>query len=232
MAPLSRQRLGLRKPAADITGFPVRRLRRQAQLYRAHHRAFGAWWFASDPGGRFNLAAPNSTCYLAADEETALRERLGPTAGVVSYGWADETRVSVLEVQRGGRVADTCHPHAPRFGMTREVATYARPQLRSDPAVGKQISCPRTAWNRLRVAVHHHRQTQRLRCVQHRRRQNMARGPQPRNWRGGLPARRPDRPAATADRHAAPHSLTPPLPHPTPRCRLDVRVEPGESTIP
>ena len=125
MAPLSRQRLGLRKPAADITGFPVRRLRRQTPLYRAHHRDFGAWWFASDPGGRFNLAAPNGTCYLAVDEETALRERLGPTTGIVSYGWADETRVSVLEVQRGGRLADTCHHRAPRFGMTREVATYA-----------------------------------------------------------------------------------------------------------
>lgn len=130
MAPLGRRRLGLRTPRADITGFPVRTLRRRRVLLRAHHRDFGAWWFASDTEGRFNLDPPNGTCYLAVDEETALRERLGPTNGVVSYGWADETRVSVLEVQRGGRVADTCHKLAAQFGMTREVATYTGREYR------------------------------------------------------------------------------------------------------
>lgn len=130
MAPLSRRRLGLRKPKADITGFPVRRLARRRELYRAHHRDFGAWWFASDTQGRFNLDPPNGTCYLATDEETALRERLGPTTGVVSYGWANETRVSLLAIQRGGRVANTCHHLATHFGMTREVATYAGREYR------------------------------------------------------------------------------------------------------
>ncbi|MCE5288655.1 MAG: RES domain-containing protein [Nocardiaceae bacterium] len=64
----------------------MRRLRKGVELYRAHHRDFGVWWFASDTGGRFNLEATNGTCYLAVDEETALRERLGPTTGVVSHG--------------------------------------------------------------------------------------------------------------------------------------------------
>lgn len=82
-------------------------MRRRRELYRAHHRGFGAWWFASDRQGRFNLDSPCGTCYLAIDEETALRERLGPTTGVVSYGWADETQVFVLEVQHGGR----CRQH-------------------------------------------------------------------------------------------------------------------------
>lgn len=112
MAPLGRRRLGLRTPRADITGFPVRTLRRRRVLLRAHHRDFGAWWFASDTEGRFNLDPPNGTCYLAVDEETALRERLGP------------------KVQRGGRVADTCHKLAAQFGMTREVATYTGREYR------------------------------------------------------------------------------------------------------
>lgn len=124
MASLGRRRLGLNRPRADITGFPVRTLRKGRALRRAHHRDFGAWWFASDTGGRFNLDPPNGTCYLAVDEETALRERLGPTTGVVSYGWADETRVSTLQVHRGGRVANTCDQQAALYGMTREIATY------------------------------------------------------------------------------------------------------------
>lgn len=126
MEKLGRGRLGLRKPPADITGFPVTALRKGKILYRAHKKGLGPWWFASDDGGRFNLDPPAGTCYLAADEETALRERLGPDMdanGMVSREWADETVVSKLSVQRGGRLAHTCHKDAPKFGLTREIAT-------------------------------------------------------------------------------------------------------------
>jgi hypothetical protein len=127
MAAVGRRRLGLRKPPVDITGFPARVLRKGKVLFRAHHASNGPWWFASDDGGRFNLDPPAGACYLAADEETALRERLGPdmvSLGQVSVVWADETVVSKVSVQRGGRVADTCHKDAPKFGLTREIATY------------------------------------------------------------------------------------------------------------
>ena len=133
MAALGRRRLGLRRPKADIAGFPVRVLRKGRKLHRAHHRDNGPWWFASDTGGRFNLDPPNGTCYLAIDEETALRERLGPTTGVVSHAWADETRVSLVEVQRGGRVANTCHNLATHFGITREVES---PRVSCTPVYG------------------------------------------------------------------------------------------------
>jgi hypothetical protein len=127
MAALGRRRLGLRRPPNDIAGFPVLQLRKGKVLFRAHKVGNGPWWFASDVGGRFNLDAPAGTCYLAVDGETALRERLGPDMvrpGMVSQTWADETIVSKVSVQRGGRVADTCHKDAPKYGMTREVATY------------------------------------------------------------------------------------------------------------
>ncbi len=126
---LSRTGLGLRKPPADISGFPTKQLRKGRMLYRAHNKDNGPWWFASDDGGRFNLDPPAGTCYLAVDEETALRERLGRAMvkrGVVSQGWADETVVSRVSVFRGGRVAHTCHREATNHGMTREIATYAR----------------------------------------------------------------------------------------------------------
>lgn len=127
MAKVGRRRLGLRKPPVDITGFPVHLLRKGKVLFRAHRTGLGPWWFASDEGGRFNLDPPAGTCYLAEDEETALRERLGPditAGGIVSLNWADETVVSRLSVQRGGRLAHTCHDDGPRFGLTREIATY------------------------------------------------------------------------------------------------------------
>lgn len=121
-----RNRVALRKPAADITGFPVKRLRKGKVLFRAHHVANGPWWFASDNGGRFNLDPPEGTCYLASDEETALRERLGADMdanGMVGHEWAEETVVSKLAVQRGGSLANTCHKDGPKFGLTREIAT-------------------------------------------------------------------------------------------------------------
>jgi hypothetical protein len=64
---------------------------------------------------------------LATDPETALRERLGRDMvklNVVSAGWAAETEVSRLTVQAGGRLADTYHEDAVRYGVTREIATY------------------------------------------------------------------------------------------------------------
>lgn len=127
MAAVGRRRLGLRKPPVDISDFPVRPLRRGKVVFRAHHVKNGPWWFANGDGGRFDLDAPSGTCYLAADEETALRERLGPDMvrlGTVSQQWADETVVSRLRIQRGGRLADTCHRDVVKFGLTREVATY------------------------------------------------------------------------------------------------------------
>lgn len=127
--PLRRTGLGLRKPPADISGFPTKRVRKGTALYRAHHKNNGPWWFSSDDGGRFNLDPPAGTCYLAMDEETALRERLGRgmlKRGVVSQGWADETVVSRVSVHRGGQVANTCHREATNHGITREIATYAR----------------------------------------------------------------------------------------------------------
>jgi hypothetical protein len=75
-------------------------------------------------GGLFSFDPPNGTCYLAVDEETALRERLGPTNRVVSYGWADETtglRPSRFSEADGSlTLATSCRS---QFGMTREVAT-------------------------------------------------------------------------------------------------------------
>ncbi|WP_305091850.1 RES domain-containing protein [Prescottella sp. R16] len=53
-------------------------------LLRGHRVANSPWWFASSGGGRFDLALPRGTCYLALDEATAIRETVGE-AGDASW---------------------------------------------------------------------------------------------------------------------------------------------------
>jgi hypothetical protein len=127
MGPVSRRGVALPDPPKDLDGFPKFQLRKGRKLFRAHRAGVGPWWFASNNEGRFNLDVPFGTCYLATDEETALRERLGRDMvelNVVSAGWTAETEVSQLSVQAGGQLADTCHRDAVNYGVTREIATY------------------------------------------------------------------------------------------------------------
>ncbi|MYV42163.1 RES domain-containing protein [Streptomyces sp. SID1328] len=72
-------------PAAGqkLRGFPNLRIRHGTKVYRAHEK--GPWYFASAPqpghehkGGRFDLAAPKGTLYVANNPLSALAERLGP----------------------------------------------------------------------------------------------------------------------------------------------------------
>jgi hypothetical protein len=131
---VTRQQVALRPPPATLDGFPRWRLRRSQTLYRAHHRQQAALWFSSSLHGRFDLPPPDGTCYLALDEVSAFRERLGErlsALGLLSASEADSIMVSRLRVPRELRLADTCHPSAVSFGLTREIATvtpYALPR--------------------------------------------------------------------------------------------------------
>lgn len=131
---MTRQRVALGPPPAVLDGFPRWRLRRSRTLYRAHHRKRGPWWFSSSLRGRFDLPPPDGTCYLALDELSAFRERLGERLsglGLLSAAAADSVVVSRLRVPGELQLADTCHPSAMSFGLTREIATvtpHALPQ--------------------------------------------------------------------------------------------------------
>lgn len=71
---------------ADLAGFPkavVRGTWYRAHVMRSTTGDRGCWWFSSagvpaDESGRFDLPAPRGTCSLAATEEAAARERVGP----------------------------------------------------------------------------------------------------------------------------------------------------------
>lgn len=130
----SRERVALRPPPESVAGFPRWRLRRDRDIWRAHRRDRSPWWFCSDLHCRFDLPAPAGTCYVATDPATAVRERLGQrlvSAGVIPIADADAFVVSTLRVPQGRRVADSAHPAAATYGVTRELATavpYGLPQ--------------------------------------------------------------------------------------------------------
>jgi len=131
---MSREEHALGAPPADLTGFPHWLLRRTRSVWRAHRKDRSPWWFASDLTGRFDLAPPHGTCYLASGYVAAARERWGERLsqrGYVMRAMADETVVSTLSVPRSHRLADVTNSDAARYGVTREINTavpYTVPQ--------------------------------------------------------------------------------------------------------
>jgi hypothetical protein len=128
----TRQRLALPLPpaAVDLAGFPVWHVHGGTTLFRVTTSGDGPWWFSSDGAGRFDLAPPRGTCYLADDEMGALLEVLGPVA-VVSADWAKRFSIWQLGLRDQCSAADTTVRAARGFGVTAELATmtpYDLPQ--------------------------------------------------------------------------------------------------------
>src|SRR4029450_991876 len=99
-------------PPEHLVAFPVWHVHAGTVLCRVTTSGLGPWWFSSDAHGRFDLAPPRGTCYLADDEVTALLEGLGPVMGVRPR-WA--ARLS------GGHLGLCCppaRPGAPRIWLT------------------------------------------------------------------------------------------------------------------
>jgi hypothetical protein len=130
----ARERTALGPPPASLAGFPAYPVGADTDLFRAHGRDLGPWWFSNDAAGRFDLPAPRGTCYVALDPLSALRERLGPVLGgsqAVPEGLLVETVVSRLRLPAARDVADTQDRGAAAFGVTRELEStvpYAVPQ--------------------------------------------------------------------------------------------------------
>ena len=129
-----RERTALGPPPASLVGFPAYSVGEKTDLFRAHARTLGPWWFGNDGSGRFDLPTPRGTCYLALDPLSALRERLGPVLGgsqAVPESLLEESVVSRLRLPVAREVADTQARGAARFGVTREIEStvpYAVPQ--------------------------------------------------------------------------------------------------------
>lgn len=126
-----RQAARQQEPKGIDGSFPSR-VHRRRTWFRAHTDRPGAdrgcWYFASTPGhpaagegGRFDLPSPRGTCYLAATEVAAARERLGRPGRLVAV---EETQGVVVSRVRyePGRVADLLHRDAALHGGTRELS--------------------------------------------------------------------------------------------------------------
>jgi hypothetical protein len=107
-------------PPGDLTGFPASRS--PARLHRVCRSVNGTWWFSSDGSGRFDLEAPEGTCYFATDLYAAIREasRLGP---VTPQWMADREARVVAASDPKPRLAATTRSEAGRFGVTAELVT-------------------------------------------------------------------------------------------------------------
>lgn len=110
----------LAPPPAKLGHFPRRSLRRAEDLLRVHPNDLGPWWFSSDGRGRFDLAPPAGTCYVALSPLGAFVEVF---RGFTMIDAADVAAraLSRLHMPRDIVLADCTSPKARRFGVTAEI---------------------------------------------------------------------------------------------------------------
>jgi RES domain len=116
-----------------LKGFPARRLSPEITLLRIVRAEAGPWWFGSTLAGRFDLAEPDGTCYLAADAIAALLELLVMDREIfpVPAEFFDERRICELQVSSEMTLSDLTSRRASGYGITAEVGSitpYDRPQ--------------------------------------------------------------------------------------------------------
>lgn len=114
--------LGL--PPDDLRRFPRRTHRGDVDLYRIHPSGLGPWWFSSDTHGRFDLAPPSGTCYLAASPSGAFVETFRDFTFVNADDVAARS-LSRLRLRRDCVLADCTSPRALSFRLTAAVHTTA-----------------------------------------------------------------------------------------------------------
>lgn len=104
-------------------------------MYRVGRKGRDPWWFTNTGAGRFDLQAPQGTCYSATTPETALAESVEGAGGdrvfAVSTAFVAARRLHHLPLPRRFRLASATSGRALGFGVTRAIATvvpYEVPQ--------------------------------------------------------------------------------------------------------
>jgi RES domain len=108
-------------PPADLADFPVHRLLPSQRLFRVHLAKHGPWWFAATGDGRFDLALPRGTCYLADEAAGAFIEACQEPGVLIPADYLRHRRLSVLSVPRELHLADCTVSRARAFGITGEI---------------------------------------------------------------------------------------------------------------
>ena len=132
---MRRQKVSLRAPRANepLGDFPRFLLLPSLTLFRLTRDGHEPWWFSSSLEGRFDLQAPEGTCYFASDDLGAILEVLGPDllpGGCAPASLLRGRHLRELFVPRRCRLADCLVDRASRW-VTAELSTitpYALPQ--------------------------------------------------------------------------------------------------------
>ncbi|MGH2350676.1 MAG: RES domain-containing protein, partial [Chloroflexota bacterium] len=115
-------------PPDALDGFPSRLIRPTRRLYRIHQHDRGPWWFSHDGSGRFDLAPPSGTCYLAAEPLGAFIEVFREIS-FISRASVSARHISVLHVPRPVRLADCTVRQAHAYGVTAALHSSERYDL-------------------------------------------------------------------------------------------------------
>ena len=132
---MTRQRPSLRRPQPheNVRGFPVFRIDERTTLWRLVRKGHGPWWYGSSLDGRFDLAPPHGTCYVANDDLGAILETLGPDllpGGLAPARLLRDRQLRAVRVPHAHRLANCLAQKAAKW-ITAEVGTltpYEIPQ--------------------------------------------------------------------------------------------------------
>ncbi|MCQ9388629.1 RES domain-containing protein [Brevibacterium sp. 50QC2O2] len=129
---MGRDRVTLQAPSVSLDGFLSKYVRKGTRWHRAHRRTLGAWFYASGMEGRFDLPAPDGTCYVANTAEVAARELIGPDfieQGIVSDSFLDDRVVSQIILPTEANCAKTTDKDAFKFRLSNEISSTADYEL-------------------------------------------------------------------------------------------------------
>jgi hypothetical protein len=123
VSPSSRAVDHLAKPPPPVhlkAAFPARAYAPGTEVFRSHGHGKQPRWFSCSGAGRFDLATPDGTCYLAESEVITLLETWGGLQVVPNYK-AAERDSSSLRLDKGVTVADLTSNLAIQYGVTSEI---------------------------------------------------------------------------------------------------------------
>lgn len=111
-----------------LKNFPVRQVHEGTEWYRAHRREPGPGYFASDGQGRFNLAPPLGTWYVATTSRAAAQEIIGPDfihAGFITAEFIAQRSISGVTMPRSILAAQLTAGEAFTYRVSNELSTVS-----------------------------------------------------------------------------------------------------------
>ena len=123
---MTRQSVSLKPPpedAVELASFPRSPLEPKTTVWRAVLADNGPWWFSCSLAGRFDLAAPLGTCYLATDEITAVLE-VFRSGALITTEELGRRRLHRLRVPASHTLANLTSRRTAGFGLTLEIHSH------------------------------------------------------------------------------------------------------------